>query len=267
MAKFSKYEHGQFNWVDLNSTDQAKAEEFYAGLFGWEASPQEIPDGGHYTMFLLDGESVAGVGQMSDEMKEQGIPSMWNSYVCVNNVADVAGKVEGLGGKVIVPPMDVMEQGRLAFFTDSTGATIGVWEPKAHKGAGIANDPGAFCWNELASSDLEKSKAFYGGLFGWTFEDSESSAPGGVYVSIKNGGASNGGMMTKPEMAAKAPDYWAAYFAVEDLTASVARLEQLGGKTMFDPMEIPNIGTMAWAMDPTNAAFVLLQMKEGVAGS
>ena len=170
-------------------------------------------------MFSMNGESVAGVGQMSDEMKAAGVPSLWNSYVCVNNVADIAGKVEGLGGQVTVPPMDVMEHGRLAFFADSTGANFGVWEPKGHKGAGIANDPGSFCWNELASSDLAKSKEFYGGLFGWEFDESESpGTPGGVYVSIKNGGDQNGGLMTKPEMAGKMPDYWAVYW---DLTRAV----------------------------------------------
>lgn len=268
MAKFTEYAHGQFSWVDLNSIDQAKAEEFYTKLFGWEAKHEDVPQGGHYTMFYKNGESVAGVGQMSDEMKAQGIPSMWNSYVCVSNAADVAGKVEGLGGKVMVPPMDVMDHGRLAFFTDPNGGTIGVWEPKAHKGAGLANEPGSFCWNELATDHIDDAKTFYGGLFGWTFQDGESDGPGGVYVSILRDGKSNGGIMGKPAPAAgKMPDYWAVYFCVDDLDGSIEKIKELGGQIMFEKIEVPKVGTMAWAMDPTKGAFVVIQLEEGVAGS
>ncbi len=36
----------------------------------------------------------------------------------------------------MMPPMDVMEFGRMAIFVDPVGAAFGVWQPGTHKGAG-----------------------------------------------------------------------------------------------------------------------------------
>jgi tRNA U38,U39,U40 pseudouridine synthase TruA len=41
--------------------------------------------------------------------------------------------------------------------------------------------PGAFCWPELGTTDQNAAKAFYSGLFGWTFRDTPMG-PGVVYT-------------------------------------------------------------------------------------
>ena len=47
------------------------------------------------------------------------------------------------------------------------------------------NVPGALTWNELATTDVERAKEFYGELFGWRFEDMEGGAM--PYAVIFNG--------------------------------------------------------------------------------
>jgi uncharacterized protein len=42
-------------------------------------------------------------------------------------------------------------------------------------------EPGTFSWVDLSTSDADGAKNFYGGLFGWEFEDSEIPG-GGVYT-------------------------------------------------------------------------------------
>ena len=92
---------------------------------------------------------------------------MWATYVNVESADDTAAKVTAAGGQVIVPPMDVMDVGRMAVFTDSVGAFFSVWQPGTHPGAQLVNEPGTCSWSELITTDVDASKAFYGAVFGW----------------------------------------------------------------------------------------------------
>ena len=67
--RYMSNQHGQFNWVDLMAHDMASAAEFYEGLFGWKSEQQDTQGGPAYVCFTIDGEHVAGLGQMNDEMK------------------------------------------------------------------------------------------------------------------------------------------------------------------------------------------------------
>ena len=89
------------------------------------------------------------------------------TYVNVDSADDTATKVAANGGTVFMPPMDVMDAGRMAVFADPVGAVIGLWQPNQHTGAQVANEPGTYCWSELITTDLDASKAFYGAVFGW----------------------------------------------------------------------------------------------------
>ncbi|MDT8369298.1 MAG: hypothetical protein RQ745_08830 [Longimicrobiales bacterium] len=75
--------HGIFNWIDVITTDASVVIPFYEKVFGW--STEEVPTEGPspYRFFLRDGIPVTGLGEMSDEMKEEGVPSTWNSYIQV----------------------------------------------------------------------------------------------------------------------------------------------------------------------------------------
>ncbi|WP_328287032.1 VOC family protein, partial [Mycobacteroides abscessus] len=67
---------------------------------------------------------------------------------------------------------------------------------------------GAPAWIDLASSDLEKSKAFYSALFGWTLQ--EAGPEYGGYINAYKDGKAVAGMITNnPEW--NAPDAWTTY--------------------------------------------------------
>ena len=103
MPVMSQYKHGQFSWVDLNAHDAQASARFYSGLFGWNAIEQDTGGGPPYWIFELNGKQVAGMGQMSDEMKSQGAPPLWNSYVNVDNCQEIENRVAELGGNVLIP--------------------------------------------------------------------------------------------------------------------------------------------------------------------
>src|SRR5690606_33255070 len=106
------YEQGVFCWVDLSAHDMEAAKRWYSQLFGWEMTPSDpaMP----YSMAMQSGKMVAGVGQMSDDMKAQGVPSMWNSYAWVEDCAKVVAAAREAGATVIVPTMAIGEFGSMA---------------------------------------------------------------------------------------------------------------------------------------------------------
>lgn len=257
--EYEHYENGVPSWVDMGSADVDKAKAFYSGLFGWDC-PEGDPEAGGYSVCTLRGKTVAGLSPSMDP----NMPTVWMTYVNVDSVDDTLAKVEANGGTVFMPGMDVMEAGRMAIFADSIGAVIGIWEPKQHLGAQLVNEPGTLCWNELISTDLGASKAFYNAVFGWGSED--QGPPGGppAYTEWKLSGNSIGGMLAKqPEMPAEMPPNWGVYFAVADTDATVELAQKLGATVFMGPTDIEP-GRFAVLADPVGAMFNVLALKERI---
>src|SRR3954451_10273852 len=152
-------------WIDTSQPDPEAALPFYSGLFGWELEdvmPQDSP--GKYFIARLRGGDVAAVGS-----QPEGAPPMavWNTYICVDSADDTAAKVEAAGGKVLTPPFDVMDAGRMAVFADPEGAVFCIWQAKQHRGARIVNEHGSLHFNVLTTRDAAAAKSFYGSVFGW----------------------------------------------------------------------------------------------------
>ncbi|HEY5183317.1 MAG TPA: VOC family protein, partial [Actinomycetes bacterium] len=137
-----RYPHGLFGWVDLTTTDVEGARAFYTELFGWTSQDLPTPMGPAYTMFSKDEKLVAGMTPQQPALAAAGVPSLWSSYVLVEDVDAVLATVEPSGGAVVMPAMDVMDQGRMAMVSDPSGAVVGLWQPEKHQGADLFNAPG-----------------------------------------------------------------------------------------------------------------------------
>jgi uncharacterized protein len=248
MGERTQYAPGTFSWTDLSTTDPDAAKAFYAALFGWQAQDIPVP-GGAYSMQRLDGKDVAAISAQPQAQREAGAPPTWNSYITVGSADAAAQRAAEVGGTVHAGAFDVMDAGRMAVIQDPQGAFFMVWEPKSSIGAGLVNAPGALCWNELAAADLDSAPRFYEQLFGWKVEPFEGGEM--RYLTIKNGDAVNGGMREKQP---QEPPYWLVYFAVEDLDASVAKVDELGGGTIAPPFDIA-MARIAVVHDPQGAVF------------
>ena len=258
MTLKTAYEPGTFCWIDLGTTDADGAKKFYAELFGWEATDNQAGPDMIYTMLQKDGNDVGALYQMGEEMTSQGVPPHWAHYISVENADDAAAKAKDLGGTVMMEPFDVMDVGRMALIQDPTGATFAAWEPKSHFGASLINEPGSFCWNELATRDTETAKDFYTGLFGWDTQQQET--PGGPYTLFLQGEAHAAGMLQMTEDWGEMPSHWMVYFSVEDCDASAEQVKELGGSLHHGPMDIPDVGRFAICADPQGAAFTVIQL-------
>ena len=115
-----------FVHVELNTTDVAKAKAFYSQLFAWKM--EDVPmDSGTYTM--IDVGDGTGGGLMQHPMP--GAPSLWLPYVLVDDIDAATKKAKALGATMIKDVTEVMGMGWFSIFSDPTGATLGLWKPKA----------------------------------------------------------------------------------------------------------------------------------------
>ncbi len=260
MARFDRYEPGQFSWVDLMSKDREASRAFYGALFGWSHDDTRDDHGGVYTMFRRDGVEVAGMGEMGEEMRQAAVPSTWSSYVSVEDVAKSAEKASALGATIQLPPLAIETDGnlvgRMAILQDPEGAHISLWQPGSHVGSGIANEPGAFGWNELCSRDVPAATRFYGALFGWTFREVPGSDG---YHEISLGERLNGGILPWREEMGPMPPMWSVYFNVDDCDAAVKKVQDLGGALLAGPTDIEP-GRFAVVADPGGAVFNVMKM-------
>jgi len=248
-----RYEHGVPSWVDLGTPDIPKAIEFYSSLFGWQIE-QGPPEAGGYSIAHLRGRPVAGLGPQQNPG-----PPYWTTYVAVDSADDVLAKTKAAGGNVLMDPMDVMDAGRMAVLADPIGAVISVWQRIEFPGAGIVNEPNSYSWSELVTTDTERSKEFYGAVFGWGSQTHGEGSPG-AYTEWKVGDRSVGGMMEKPPMMpAEVPPHWAVYFSVDGTEAAMNKVKELGGQVIMGPMDVEP-GKLAVVQDPQGATFNIITL-------
>jgi predicted enzyme related to lactoylglutathione lyase len=114
-----------FSWHELYANDWKKAEKFYAELFGWKKQGDFDmgPDKGTYYMFGRDRFTYGG---MMNKPKEMQAPPSWLHYVLVDSADAAAERATKAGGKVIVGPMDVPVDDRVAVLLDPQGAAFAV---------------------------------------------------------------------------------------------------------------------------------------------
>ena len=252
MGTRTGYEPGAFCWVDLSSSDPDAAKRFYAELFGWDYEDREGA-GGTYSMARVQGADVAAIVRQDPQEAERGVPSHFNNYVWIEDAAATLARAGELGANVLGDAFDVETAGRIGVFIDPVGAALCLWQPQDHRGAGLVNEPGCLTWNELGTTEVDAAARFYAELFGWGTRPME--AAGGEYVVVSVGARSNGGIrqQSPDEVAAGVPSNWMPYFAVESAEATLHRAAEIGGATLFGPMEIPNGGRIAAIQDAQGA--------------
>lgn len=256
MPKRTQYAQGTPNWVDLQTTDQSAAKQFYSSLFGWSYDDNPMPGGGGvYSMATLNGETVAAIAPMPPGTP-QGIPPMWNTYIAVDSLDTAVNEVVLAGGEVLTPAFDVGDAGRMAFVADPTGAVVGLWQANLHIGATLVNEAGAVMWNELITEKPDLALAFYEAVLGMTHSAMEMG-PGQVYRVLKVSGADVGGCMEPPMPGM--PNHWHVYFAVDDADATAAKAAAAGGQVTVEPFDIPSVGRSAVLSDPQGGVFSVLQ--------
>ena len=250
---------GLFIWVDVATPDPEAAAAFYGAVLGWTAEPSSPDSEMPYWYFSNAGSVAAGMGRLSEEQVARGVQPTWTSYIKVDDCDATVAKATELGGSPVMPPMQILENGRMAMLADPAGAVFAVWESGTFDGADQFNTPGFFSWNELATRDVPAATAFYQELFGWGLEELPMGEDG-VYALWKLGDRENGAVfdataLLPPEV----PSHWSVYLSVADCDDAAARIKEAGGTMIQEPFDMQE-GRKAIARDPFGATFMLIQM-------
>jgi uncharacterized protein len=115
---------------------------------------------------------------------------------------------------------------------------------------------GAPCWIDLQTSDLDRARDFYGTVFGWTSD--EPNPDFGNYINFRKDGVLVAGLMRADDQA-PVSDIWSVYLATDDAEKTTQLATAAGAQVIVPPMQVGNMGTMGFVVDPTGAAIGLWQ--------
>jgi predicted enzyme related to lactoylglutathione lyase len=119
---------------------------------------------------------------------------------------------------------------------------------------------GVPCWVDTGQPDLDAAVAFYGGLFGWEFEDRTAPGSSQRYVVAQLRGRDVAGIEAQPEAAPSTPT-WDTYVCVDSADETAVRVADAGGSVLREPFDIADDGRMGVFADPSGAVFSVWQAK------
>jgi predicted enzyme related to lactoylglutathione lyase len=267
MSERDGYEHGVPCWVDTWRDDVGPAAAFYARIFGWELAGLDPDASQQYVIAKVRGRDVAAIGSPVPT-SAQGAPAAWTTYVWVDDADEMAQRAADSGASLLAEPFDSLDGGRLAIIADPAEAVLGLWQPGEHRGAELVNEPSAWSMSYLSTRDPERATQFYGAVFGW---ETESFGPA---VMFRRPGYM-GGEPQQPvprdvvatmlpmgdDAPSDAPAHWAIDFWVADVDDVASKADELGGRVLSPPSEVPGVPMKQSVLaDPDGATLSVTQL-------
>jgi predicted enzyme related to lactoylglutathione lyase len=118
--------------------------------------------------------------------------------------------------------------------------------------------PGTFSWAELATSDADAAKGFYGDIFGWSFEDNPIG-DGQVYTMASRDGGTAAALFSSDQ-----PPHWNCYVTVASADESAAKAGELDAQVVQDAFDVLDVGRMAVIIDPQGAGLCLWEPRTSI---
>jgi uncharacterized protein len=114
---------------EIPADDVERASKFYTGVFEWKmqkfANPED-PSKDYWFFDTKDENGNKGIG--GGLMKRQAPEHSVTNYITVPSIDDYASKIEGAGGKVIMPKTEIPEMGFILVFLDTENNMFGLYE-------------------------------------------------------------------------------------------------------------------------------------------
>jgi predicted enzyme related to lactoylglutathione lyase len=243
---------GHFCWVDVAVPNPAETHTFFSELFGWGRRVRPTEEAQAYSIMTLEGHHIAGVCEV-----EGSETSRWMNYLLVDDLAAATAKAESLGGEILKRDLEIATFGVMTVVQDPTGAIFSLWESKRGERK-LPHRHGTVCWNELVTKDLDKAKAFYSKLAGWTHRETRF---GDLCYTIfeKDGDDACGAMSLSDAANDKSVSNWIVYFTVDNCEESTRLCQELGGTVGQAPFEVEGLGRCALLSDPSGGTFGILE--------
>ena len=247
-------------WMDLLTSDTARAREFYGRVFGWTAQ-EASPEFGGYFMFTVGGMPVAGCMPAQPGMD---LADVWGVYLTSADAAGTLAAAVALGARARFEPSPVADLGVQALLDDPSGAGIGIWQPGTFAGFGPIGTgrPGTPAWFQLHATDYPGSVSFYRDAFGWAPQAMSDTGDfrltaildGGAGAPEQPGQPVAGIMDANAHLAEGDSARWEIYVSVDDADKTLATVSELGGTIVREAADTP-FGRFGDVRDPMGAIF------------
>lgn len=117
---------------EIPTDDLSRASEFYRSIFGWDLQDMS-GQGMDYTIAMTvpvdDQQRPTQPGAINGGMmKRSGDTASPVITIEVASIADAMKRIEDGGGSMVQPRQEIPGMGAFAYFTDSEGNTMGLWE-------------------------------------------------------------------------------------------------------------------------------------------
>ena len=242
---------GRFVWRERVTTDGKRARAFYSELLGWTWDEMRSIDG-PYFLAHVERTPVGGLWQPPAGVT---MPVAWNSYLSVDDVDRTTTRAREMGWKVFRPPTDIPGIGRFSVLGDFAGAGVLPYRNLTEDPVPGPVPPGAFCWETLVTSDVPRALREYGTLFGWR----KQVSPNGEVPIFAVDDTLDGQVGDIQQAAGGTPPRWIPYVRVLDARRTASRVTELGGRVVVPGIDIPEVGTIAFLVDPGGAELGLFQ--------
>jgi predicted enzyme related to lactoylglutathione lyase len=240
---------GHFVWRELFTLDIDQAAAFYTRLLGWEVKKQRRVPGLDYLLLLNQGDPVAGFMSLRG-LRAEGVPPAWMSYVSTEDPKAALVACKAQGGFSPTGFMDMAAGTTMATLVDPKGGAL-IAADLAEGDPSPQDKPpvGAFCWDQLATSDPGGAAHYYENVCGWHLE-------GDLF---KAGGAPVASLVKVPD---NVPGHWLAFVVVEHLGDARAESEKLGGSIVVPAIQVPGMGQFGVIKDDQGANLALFEPDE-----
>ncbi|HSC75561.1 MAG TPA: VOC family protein [Pseudomonadales bacterium] len=247
---------GKFVWAELVTDDLAVATRFYAGLFGWTF--EEVD--GYATAYNHD-EPVAGLFYYPRAKSAAGKPR-WFGYISVADVQKTGQSILAAGGKVRAPLRKLPGQdGDAMVFADPEGALFGVVHFAAGDPVDYLAETGDWIWIQLLSRDVHKAGSFYQHVANYELIKNGHANGADQFLLSSEGYARAAVMAISPKRRDVTP-CWIPSLRVDNVAATIARAQQLGGTVLVPPRPDLFAGRAAVIADPTGGAVGIMEWDE-----
>lgn len=125
--------------------------------------------------------------------------------------------------------------------------------------------PGVPCWIDVTVPDPRAALPFYGGLFGWEFEDVMPEGFSGSYFIGRIRGGDVAAVGSIPDGGPPMP-VWNSCVWVDDAEEAMSKVRDAGGAVVMEPADVMDSGRMAGLHRSRRSCLQRLAAKKGSTG-
>jgi len=243
---------GKFVWADMFVEDDEQARQFYSELFGW--TWRKIGSGADaYDLAENDGVPIAGLVQR-DRQQGDITGGIWISYVSVPDPEASAKQIVSLGGKALVPVLQVNGRGDFGIFSDPVGALFGIARSDSGDPLDYQSRIGDWIWIQFTTVDARQAATFYSTIAGYDTTD-RADTDAAEDLLLVSGGYARAGISQVDD---DRPPTWVPFVRVENAAGAAQKAVALGAEIILPPQEGIMGGDLVVIADPAGAVIGLL---------